>query len=159
MKIVVPKLLLVFGVGAALACAQPTRTPPTPAQVAQHRVDMLTRVLTLDSGQQSAALGFFTTSATTDANVQAQMKTAREALQTDIEANNSANIAKDATEIGTLTAQMVQADATANAQFYQILNADQKSKYAGFLAGGGGRFGGPGPMGMGGPRGFGRQHQ
>jgi len=71
------------------------------------------------------------------------MKAARTALKTAVEANDTAGIPAQASQIGSLTTQEVQAEATANAGFYAILTPDQQTKYNQLgtgLAGGPGRF-------------------
>jgi Spy/CpxP family protein refolding chaperone len=77
------------------------------------------------------------------------MHTARTAIEADIKSGNKADIITQATAIGALTTTEVGARATADAEFYAILTADQQTKYESLGHGGG--FGGPG--GPGGPRG------
>jgi Spy/CpxP family protein refolding chaperone len=75
------------------------------------------------------------------------MQAARTALQTAIESNDTAGINAQAAQIGTLTTQEVEAQATARAAFYAILTADQQTKYKQLMAAGPGGlrgFGGPG---------------
>jgi hypothetical protein len=113
---------------------------------------MLTHLLGLSSSQQTSALGYYTTAYTNDATVRTSLATAETSLTAAIEANETAAIATAATSIGTDTAQIVQNDATANAQLYQTLTSDQQTTFARLLAhmGPGGRFGGPGFAGPGG---------
>ncbi len=149
MKKMMTRFLLISAAGTSLLLAQGSGTPPsppTPATIAQHRVNALTARLGLSSAQQTEALGFFTTAATTDAGLQTQLKTARQSLKTAIEANNSTNISTLTTEIGSLTAQIALADATAEAQFYQILTSTQQTAFSQ----GPGLGGGPGGSGFGG---------
>jgi Spy/CpxP family protein refolding chaperone len=118
-------------------------------------VARLTKILDLTSEQQTSATTIFTTGQTALATLRTSLQTARTALQTAITSNDTATIASDAAQIGTLTGQEVQAQATASAAFYAILAADQQSKYEtlGPLGGGPGGpsgFGGPGPRGLGG---------
>jgi len=137
---------LISAVGTSLLCAQGTgtpRTPPTPATIAQHRVNALTTRLGLTSAQQAQALTYFTTSATSNASVETQLRTAHQSLKAAIEANNLANIGTLTNEIGTFTAQIALADSTAEAAFYMILTPAQQTTFNqehGF--GGGGGFGG-----------------
>jgi Spy/CpxP family protein refolding chaperone len=83
------------------------------------------------------------------------MQSARSALETAITSNDSTAIAAQASQIGSLTAQQVLAQATAAAAFYAILTPDQETKFTelkdlglGLPGGpgfGGPSFGGPGP--------------
>jgi len=141
-----------------LATAQ-APTPPTPAEMAQRRVDQLTRFLTLTTSQQQQALSIFTASATSEAALRDSMKTARESLNTAVKVNDVAGIDRAATTIGGLTAQQTSVASKADAAFYQILTPDQQAKApVGRGPGPGGFGGGPGPRGRGpGPAGFGRQ--
>jgi Spy/CpxP family protein refolding chaperone len=133
-----------------LASAQPpTRTPPTPAQIVANQVARLTKLLDLTSAQQTSATEYFTTEETALAPVRTGMHTARTAIEADIKSGNKADIITQATAIGALTTTEVGARATADAEFYAILTADQQTKYESLGHGGG--FGGPG--GPGGPRG------
>lgn len=149
MKKMITRFLLISAAGTSLLLAQGSGTPPsppTPATIAQHRVNALTARLGLNSTQQAQALGYFTTAATTDAGLQPQLKTARQSLKTAIEeANNSTNISTLTTEIGSLTAQIALADATAEAAFYQILTPAQQTAFSQ-----GPGLGGPGGPGFGG---------
>ena len=148
MKKMMTRFLLISAAGTSLLLAQGPGTPPsppTPATIAQHRVNALTARLGLNSTQQTQALGFFTTAATTDAGLQPQLKTARQSLKTAIEANNLTNISTLTTEIGSLTAQIALADATAEAQIYQILTPTQQTAFSQ-----GPGLGGPGGPGFGG---------
>jgi Spy/CpxP family protein refolding chaperone len=131
---------------------QPTRTPPTPAEIAQRRVDGLTRFLSLRTDQQAAALKIFTDQATADAGLQSSLKTERDSLKAAVKTNDAGTIANVSTQIGNLTGQLTASDAKANAAFYQLLDADQKSKFD-QVRGGMGGFG-RGPGGPGGPGGF-----
>jgi Spy/CpxP family protein refolding chaperone len=133
---------------APFVFAQPSHTPPTPAQMVANRVARLTVLLTLSADQQTKATTIFTTEQTALSSVSASMKTARTTLQSDVEANNTAGISAQASQIGSLTTQEVEATATANAAFYALLTPDQQTKYKTFGgAGGRGGRGGFGPRG------------
>ena len=139
---------------APFAFGQTTHTPPTPAQIVANRVARLTKVLTLTTAQQAEATTIFTTEQTALAPISANLKTARTALQAAVQANDSGTISAQASTIGALTTQEVQAQSTANAAFYAILTAAQQTIYnqRGAWGGGGGR-GGAGTMARG-RRGF-----
>lgn len=130
---------------ATLVCAQPAN-PPDPATMAQREVQFLTKRLGLTAAQQGEATTIFTNQFTADVATRANMKTARTALRTAIEANNSAGIQAAATEIGTYTATLTASDATAQAALYAILTPAQQTTYNQH----------PGGMGMGGVRPMGR---
>lgn len=119
--------------------------------MATHQVTRLTTLLTLTAAQQAQATTIFTAEATANSTTMASMRTARTALKTAVEANDQAGIATQASQIGSLTTQQVSDQAKAQAAFYAILTADQKTKYDSL--GGPGGFGGPGGPG-GGPAGF-----
>jgi Spy/CpxP family protein refolding chaperone len=139
-------ILLTLAVPAVFG--QRSHTPPTPAQQVANRVARLTTLLTLTATQQATATTIFTTEQSALATVSANMKTARTTLQADVLANNTAGISAEATTIGGLTTQEVEATATANAAFYAILNPTQQAQYT--KLGGPGGFGGGGGFG---PRG------
>jgi Spy/CpxP family protein refolding chaperone len=139
-----------MAVTSMLANAQPpTHTPPTPAQMVSNQVARLTKLLDLNVTQQASATTIFTTEETTLATVRTGLRTAHTALQADIKSGNKTDIATQATTIGGLTTQEVEAQATADAEFYATLTADQQSKYESL----GPRSGFGGPGGPGGPRG------
>jgi Spy/CpxP family protein refolding chaperone len=145
----IPKFLLISAAGASLLLAQNAGTPPSPpspATIAQHRVNALTARLGLNATQQAQALAFFTTAATTNSGLEAQLRTQRQNLKAAIEApNNSTNIGTITAEIGTLTGEIALADATAEAQLYQILMPAQQATFSQ-----GPGLGGPGGPGFGG---------
>jgi len=129
------------------------RTPPTPAQIVSNQVARLTALLDLNTAQQAQATTIFTTEQNSLSGVRSGMQTAHSDLKTAIQSNNASGITAAAVQIGNLTTQQVEAEATAQAAFIAILNPSQLSKYN-TLHGPGG-FGGPGPGGPhfhGGPR-------
>ena len=117
----------------ALISAQTTGTGthmrPTPAQMVQHRVQFLTTLLSLTADQQTQATTIFTNAQTADSTVHASLKTADTARKTAIQNNDTATIEQTATTIGNLHAQTVATESKAEAAFYSILTADQKTKY------------------------------
>jgi Spy/CpxP family protein refolding chaperone len=129
------------------------QTAPTSSPaMAEWRVNHLTSVLSLTAAQQTQAKTIFGNEATSNSNLRASMEASHKALEAAVEANDTATIATQAAQIGTLTAQETQARATADAAFYSILNADQQAKYKEMLSHG---PGGRGPGGRGPGRGFG----
>jgi Spy/CpxP family protein refolding chaperone len=125
------------------AFAQRNHTPPTPAQQVANKVARLSALLTLSSAQQATATTIFTSEQSALSTVSAGMKTARAALKTAVLANDTAGISTQSAAIGALTAQEVQAQSTANADFYASLTPAQQAQYTKLGAfGGGGGFGG-----------------
>jgi Spy/CpxP family protein refolding chaperone len=108
---------------------QNARSGRTPAQVVANRVSRLTTLLMLNSTQVTDATTIFTTEQSALSAVSASMKTARTALQTAIQANNTADITAAAGTIGTLTTTEVAAHATADAAFYAMLTPPQQAQY------------------------------
>lgn len=133
---------------ATLSFAQPSGSAPAPADMAQRRVNFLTRQLTLTTAQQQQALTIFTTSATADAAARATLKTAHQSLSDSVKTNNLAGIDQASATIGNLTAQVSSTDGKADAAFFQILTPDQQTKYNESRMQGPGRFG-PGGFGRG----------
>jgi Spy/CpxP family protein refolding chaperone len=138
---------LFLTLAAPFIFAQRTHTPPTPAQQVANKVARLTALLTLTTAQQGTATMIFTTEQSALTPIAASMKTARTALKTAVEANDTAGIATQAAAIGSLTTQEVQAQSTANADFYASLTGTQQAQYNKLGALGGGR-GGFGPRGL-----------
>lgn len=139
---------ILLTVAVPFGFAQRSHTPPTPAQQVANKVARLTAILTLTTAQQAQATTIFTTEQSTLSSVSASMKTARTALKTAVQTNDTAGITLQASTIGNLTTQEVQAQSTASADFYAILTATQQAQYNKLGAFGG--FGGGGGFG---PRG------
>jgi len=148
MKKVFSNFLLVSLLATTVTFAQSSGGAPSAADIAQRKVNFLTRLLTLTTVQQQQATTIFTNSATADATVRTNLQTAHQSLNDAVKSNNSAAIDQAAAAIGTLTAQLSSSDAKADAAFYQILTADQQTKFAQTRSQGPGRFG-PGGFGRG----------
>ena len=99
-----------------------------PATLAARQVSFLTHLLTLTTGQQTQATSIFTAAITAEQALQTQFTTAQTALLTAIKANNTANITTQSTTLGNLPGQAIAIDAKADAAFYLLLTADQKTK-------------------------------
>jgi Spy/CpxP family protein refolding chaperone len=138
---------LMSAFGVSLVCAQGRGTPPSPADMVQHRVSMLTDQLSLTAAQQDQAKTIYTNASTAEAALRDSMRTARQALNDAVKSNNPAGITAAAATIGNLTAQSTEISAKADASLYQILTVDQRANF---------HTGGPGMGGPGGPGGFGR---
>lgn len=127
--------LALFAVLGLLPMAQAqtppsSHTPPSPAVIAQHEIQRYTTLLSLTPAQVEQATTYFTTEATARQNNFANEKTARQALKTAITNNDAATIQSTAATLGQMEAETIAAHATAQAQFYALLNADQKAKFA-----------------------------
>jgi Spy/CpxP family protein refolding chaperone len=131
---------------APFAFAQRNQSPPNPARQVANKVARLTALLTLTPAQQSSATTIFTTEQSALSPIAASMKAARTALKTAVLGNDTVGISNQSTAIGSLTAQEVQAQSTANADFYGILTVPQQTQYnkLGAFGGGFGGFGGRG---------------
>ncbi|MGA2741660.1 MAG: Spy/CpxP family protein refolding chaperone [Bryobacteraceae bacterium] len=136
--------LFVFAsaLGVSALVAQSPAAGPNPANFVQHRVNYLTTLLNLTSAQQQQATAIFTSAATAETSVHSSMKTARQSLNTAVQANDAAGIEQAATTIGNLTAQTTANQAKAEAAFYQILTAAQQAKLTQFESQNHGRMGG-----------------
>jgi Spy/CpxP family protein refolding chaperone len=102
--------------------------PPDPAKMAQHRIDFLTKQLSLTPQQQQQATTIFGEIANNAKATHDQMRTAHDSLKTAIQKNDTAGIEQAANTIGSLNTQMIVAHAKAQAAFYQILTPDQQAK-------------------------------
>jgi len=123
-------LVLLAGLGLfQMAQAQTPHTPPSPAQMAQRQVQHYTTLLSLNSAQVEQATTFFTAEATSRGNARATERTAHQALEAAIKANDTATIKSTAATLGQMNGEMMATHALAEAQFYAILDTDQKSKF------------------------------
>lgn len=123
-----PGAVLLCGLAFAQAPAMPPE-PPSASDMAAHQVSRLTQRLSLTSDQQTKATEIFANAANSAESNRTNMRSAHDALIKAIEANNSGAITAAAQQIGNLTAEQIEAHANAQAAFYAILNADQKTKY------------------------------
>jgi Spy/CpxP family protein refolding chaperone len=113
---------------AVVAAGAQRRTPPDPAEMVQHRVDFLTKRLSLNAQQQQQATSIYTEEASNARAWHDQMRTAHQSLQAAVQKNDSAAIEQAANTIGNLTAQMTMAHAKAEAALFQTLTPDQQNK-------------------------------
>lgn len=142
-------LLMSFASALLLAQTTSTRTPPTPAERAQHRVQMLTNMLSLTAAQQQQATTIFSNAATAEDTVHTSMKAAHESLHEAIKSNDAAAIDQASNNIGGIMGQLVSIEAKAHAALYPILTPDQQTKLSQVPMHGGMHVGGPGMMMMG----------
>lgn len=150
------KWILLSAMALSVSClfAQGGGPPSTPTPA--DRVARLTTLLTLTAAQQAQATTIFTIEDAAMATVRPSIQAARAALQAAVKTNDTGTITLQATQLGNLTAQDLIARSTADAAFYAILTADQKTKYDELhLSGPGGPGGAGGPRGPGGAGAFG----
>jgi Spy/CpxP family protein refolding chaperone len=114
--------------GGGLGGAATPGNPPDVATIVARQVSFLTTLLTLSTGQATQATTIFTTARNAITPIETQITTAKTALSTAIQNNNAAAITTQATVIGTLEGQIVAIEARADAAFYALLTADQKTK-------------------------------
>lgn len=131
-----------------------TGNPPDPALMVERRVQMLTRALELTDAQATQATAIYKNAAETAAGVQTKLQAAHEALRAGVKENNATGIEEAAANIGSLTGQVTAIHGKAEAAFYGLLTADQRTKYdemgqRGWGMGGGMGGGRPGGMGTG----------
>jgi hypothetical protein len=115
------------GPGGDFGSGSTTNTPDV-ATIVAREVSFLTSLLTLTTGQQTQATTIFTTALTSIQTLEATITTARTALATAVKANDTAGITTQAAAIGNAEGQIVALQAKADAAFYALLTADQKTK-------------------------------
>ena len=139
-----PWALLAASLAFGQTTGTTTGTAPTPATMAQMRVNQLSHSLNLTDAQKSSALSIFTTSITNAQTVQASLRTNQTSLSDAIKKNDSATIDSLAASTGVLHGKLLAINAKADAAFYAILTTDQKAIYDATPHGGPGGPGGPG---------------
>jgi len=102
--------------------------PPDVATIVARQVNVLTRLLTLTTGQATQATTIFTTELNAITPIDTQITTARTALDAAIKSNTTATINTQAAAIGTLQGQIIAIRAKADAAFYLLLTTDQQTK-------------------------------
>jgi Spy/CpxP family protein refolding chaperone len=124
-------------------------TAPTTDQIVSNLVKRLTALLTLTTAQQAQATTIYTTEQTALSGLNTSLQSAQTALEAAIKTNSLTGIITQATQIGSLTTQQVEAQAKAEAAFYAILTPDQQTTYNALHSVGLGGRGGPGGGGRG----------
>ncbi len=120
--------------------------------MAKMRVNALAAQLNLTDAQKASALSIFTTAYTNAQTIQTNLQTNRTALSAAVKKNDTASIDQLSAASGTLTGQLTAIHSKADAAFYALLTADQKTLFDAMPHGGGpgGRGGRGGPGGPGG---------
>ncbi len=128
------------------AWAQPT----TPANGgANRRLEFLAGYLSLTDAQKTQAQAIFDAAESAAATAAGAMTSAQTALRTAIKANAAdAELDRLAAAIGVIQGQVAAIHAKAEAKFYALLTADQKTKYDALGQGSGGQGGGKGPRSL-----------
>ena len=129
------------------------RTPPSPEQMLEHRVQRLTTLLSLDTAQQQQARMIFSDERKAAQAQQESLRSTRQALQAAVQAASpDPQLDTLAAQVGVAEGQLLAIHAKAQVRLRLMLNATQKEKLdsmrGGFGGGPGGRmgFGGHGPM-------------
>lgn len=129
------------------AMAQGPGTPPDPQTMMARRVNMLTAELNLTDTQKSSATTIFTNAFTASESIRTSLQANRTSLNTAIQKNDSASIDQLSAAFGTLQGELMAINSKADAAFYAILTATQKTAYDSRPHGGpGGPGGGAGAM-------------
>lgn len=139
---------LAVGLCATAGLAQRDGTAPDPQEMAERRVNFLARQLNLTDAQKTSATTIYLNAYTASQSIQSNLKTNRESIAEAVKSNNTASIDSLALTAGTLTGQLTAINSKANAAFYALLTADQKTKYDSLPGGGLGGPGGPGRPGF-----------
>jgi len=126
--------------------------PPDPAKMIEMRVNMLATHLSLTDAQKTQATKIFTDAQTASQTARDDTKAAHESMRDAVKSNNTAAIDQLARDIGAATTQLTAIESKAQAAFYAILTAEQKTKMDSMPMRG---AGGPGGFGMS-PAGMGR---
>ena len=121
-------------------------TPPDTATIVANRVARLTKLLTLTTAQATQATTIFTNSLNAITPLQTTLSTDRTSLTAAVKADATSTIDQLSASIGTLSGQILDIQSKADAAFYALLDATQKTTLDASHGGrGGGGFGGPGP--------------
>jgi len=151
-RLIVPALLAATALTAQSPFGRMTsRTAPDPATMIANQVERLTRLLTLTTAQQAQATTIFTNASNAVTPLETTLSTNRAALGAAVKSNATGTIDSLAASIGTTSGQILAIREKADAAFYAILTADQKT----ILDSRGDLGHGPGPGGPGGPGGRG----
>lgn len=152
MKLKLPRMILLsaLSIGAVLAQGPGFRGAGGGDRVLDsatsidRRIAFLKALLTLTDAQVAQATTIYTNAAATVTPLQTSLQTARESLATAIKSNSTTTIDQLAAQIGTLTGQILGAQSKADAAFYALLTATQKTTFD-TVGPRGPRGGGPGP--------------
>jgi hypothetical protein len=116
-------------------------TPPTPAQMIQREVNMLTKYFTLTTSQVSEVTSIVTTEQTCLEGNSTNMQTARAGLVTAVKSGSATNVSAAVNALTSIQGAEQTCRATAAAGIYADLDSTQQAKVGkglGPLLGGGG---------------------
>jgi Spy/CpxP family protein refolding chaperone len=113
-----------------------SRTPADPATAVQRRVALLTTLLTLTAAQVTQATTIFTNAVTATTPLQTSLTQTRQSIRDAVKTNSTATIDQLSATAGSLTGQITAIQSKADAAFYAILTADQRTKLNDLDAGG-----------------------
>ncbi|MGQ9918898.1 MAG: Spy/CpxP family protein refolding chaperone [Bryobacteraceae bacterium] len=100
-----------------------------PARLVEARVSMLAQALSLSDAQKQQATKLFLDAQEAGRRYREEIQVARQELQTAVKANDLAAIERSARDIGSATGEITAIDARAQAAFYALLTAEQKTKF------------------------------
>jgi Spy/CpxP family protein refolding chaperone len=109
---------------------QTSPKPPSPAERAQRQVKALTTLLSLTSAQQQQATTIYINAAKAEQTVHQSEKDVQESLHSAIKNNDTTTIDEISSTLAQSMAQLTSIKAKADAAFYQILSAEQQSKFS-----------------------------
>ena len=104
-----------------------SNTAPDPATVVANQVARLTRLLTLTTAQQTQATTIFTTALTATTPLDTALSTDHTSLLAAVKSNSASTIESLSAHIGLVTGQITAIQNKADAAFYAILTAAQKT--------------------------------
>jgi hypothetical protein len=120
-------------------------TPPDTATIVTNRVARLTKILTLTTAQAAQATTIFISSLNAITPLQTTLSTDRTSLAAAVKTNSISMIDQLSASIGSLNGQILDIQSKADAAFYAILDATQKTTLDASHTGRGGRGFGRGP--------------
>lgn len=121
----------------------------TPASGANRRLEFLAGYLSLTDAQKTQAQAIFDAAESAATTAAGSLTSAQTALRTAIKANAAdAELERLSAAIGVIQGQITAIRAKADAKFYALLTAEQKTKYDALGQGSGGSGGGKGPRSL-----------
>src|SRR5437899_12640382 len=115
--------LVLASVIAVPVFGQTSPKPPNSAERAQRQVKALTTLLNLTSAQQQQATSIYTSAAKAEQAVHQSEKDVQESRHNAIKNNDTATIDEISSNLAQSMAQVTSIKATADAAFYQLLDA------------------------------------
>ncbi len=136
---------MLTSLAAATMFTAMAQTSTTTTSGSSRRLDYLTGYLSLTDAQKAAAKAIFDAADAAATTAEGSRAAAQTALKTAIKANAAdAELERLSAAIGTIEGQVTAIHAKAEAKFYALLTAEQKTKYDALTTPGGGGPGGGG---------------